>query len=106
MKLSGNQRLLMAVAKDLGLPVPVCELPFHPTRRWRFDVAWIDDKVAIEIEGGAYVGGRHTRGRGYEQDLEKYAAALLLGWRVLRVLPKHVTNGRAIEWARELLTRP
>ena len=79
MKVSGNQRLLLAVAKDMHLPVPVCELPFHPTRKWRFDVAWPDQRVAIEIEGGAFIGGRHTRGIGYEKDLEKYAAALLLG---------------------------
>jgi len=41
-------------------------------------------KIAIEAEGGVWTGGRHTRGGGYTKDAEKYNAAVVLGWRVLR----------------------
>lgn len=79
------------------------EYRFHPIRQWRFDFAWPDIKLAVEIEGGLYVQGRHARGAGIEKDAEKYAEALLEGWRVLRVSPKHVVSGRALNWINEAI---
>lgn len=61
------------------------EVRFHPTRRWRFDYAHPAAQVAIEIEGGVWVGGRHTRPAGYEKDCEKYNAAAAMGWTVFRL---------------------
>ncbi|MCC6475013.1 MAG: hypothetical protein IT514_14870, partial [Burkholderiales bacterium] len=55
-----------------SLPPPVAEHRFHETRRWRFDWAWPDHRVAIEIEGGVWTAGRHTRGQGFLADIEKY----------------------------------
>jgi len=60
------------------------EYRFHPTRRWRFDFAIPEHKIAIEIEGGIFVRGRHTRGAGYQKDCEKYREATILGWQLLR----------------------
>lgn len=48
-------------------------------------------------------GGRHNRGKGFVADIEKYNAATLLGWRVLRFNPRRVETGEAIRQARELL---
>ena len=66
--------------------------------------------IALEIEGGIYVRGRHTRGAGYEKDLEKYAHAMVDGWIVLRVSPAQLRDGRAVQWLdalmRALRTRP
>ena len=73
------------------------EFRFHPERRWRFDFSWPSVFVALEIEGGAFVQGRHTRGAGYVKDMEKYSEAAILGWRILRVTPQQVKNGKAIE---------
>lgn len=53
-------------------------------RRWRFDFAWPDRMLAVEIDGGAFSGGRHTRGTGFVEDCRKLNAATLMGWRVLR----------------------
>lgn len=58
----------------------VGELEFHPTRGWRFDWAFPAIKLAVEVEGF----GRHQTYTGYRGDCEKYNAALLHGWRVLR----------------------
>lgn len=69
-----------------GLPFQR-EFKFHPKRDWALDFAW-DNKVAVEIEGGAFSGGRHTRGAGFTEDCEKYNAAVLLGWRLLRFTPQ------------------
>ena len=64
---------------------------------WRFDFACPDLQIAMEIEGGAWVGGRHTRGAGFERDLEKYDRANRLGWWVYRCSPRMVKNGWAYE---------
>lgn len=72
-------------------------------RKWAFDFAWVKEKVAVEIEGGVYVKGRHTRGAAFEEDCVKYSTATCAGWTVLRVTPKHVTNGEALKWAESLL---
>jgi len=74
------------------------ECRFHAIRRWRFDFSWPARKLAVEIEGGTWVQGRHTRGQGFESDCEKYAEALLLGWRVLRVSSAMVRSGKALEY--------
>ena len=71
-------------------------------RRWRFDFAWPDYKIALEIEGGVFSGGRHVRGKGFTADCEKYSAAACLGWAVLRVTAKHIADGDAIEWLDQL----
>jgi very-short-patch-repair endonuclease len=63
---------------------PTYEYAFHSIRRWRFDVAFVEAKVAIELDGGVYTQGRHTRGQGFEGDCEKINAALDLGWIVYR----------------------
>lgn len=60
------------------------EYRFHATRKWRFDFALPDNRIAFELEGGIWSGGRHNRARGFTDDCEKYNAATLLGWRVFR----------------------
>ncbi len=47
--------------------------------------------------------GRHTRGKGFEQDCEKYNSAALLGWRLVRFTPDMVRDGRAMAVIREAL---
>lgn len=71
------------VAKAYGLKLHP-EFRFHPKKRWRFDFALPEHKIAIEVEGGTWSNGRHTRGAGYRKDCEKYNAANVLGWHVLR----------------------
>lgn len=70
-----------------GLPQPEREFLFHRKRKWRFDFAWPDLLIAIEVEGGIWTGGRHVRGEGYEADCEKYNSAQMEGWMVLRFTP-------------------
>jgi very-short-patch-repair endonuclease len=83
------------LCKAAGLPVPEGEVRFHPTRKWRFDWGWEPWRVALEIDGGAFRGGRHTRGAGFVRDCEKINEAQLLGWMVLRVTPQQINDGTA-----------
>lgn len=65
------------------------EFIFHPTRRWRFDFALLDRKIAIEYEGIFSKKSGHTTLKGYISDSAKYNAATVLGWRVLRYTAKN-----------------
>lgn len=84
------------------------ELRLTRERKWRFDFAVTDPLsakkwFAIEIEGGAFSRGRHTRGVGFIKDCEKYNHAALLGWRVLRFVPSQVLDGTAIAFIKRVL---
>jgi very-short-patch-repair endonuclease len=83
-----------------GAPMWEREYRFHPTRKWRFDFAWPSRKLAVEIEGGTWVRGRHGSGVGVYNDAEKYNEAALLGWTLLRVTSNMVKDGEALEWIR------
>ncbi len=70
---------------------------------WRFDFAWPARKLAVEVEGGAHVGGRHTRGVGFEEDCLKYHRAMELGWTVYRCEGKLIRRGDAADLISRLL---
>ena len=89
--------------RALGYPPPIAEYRFHPIRRWRFDWCWLPESIAAEFEGGTFVGGRHTSGAGFERDCDKYNAAAVLGYRVLRFTRAMVADGRALETVRAAL---
>jgi hypothetical protein len=86
----------VSLCKRFAIPEPVREFKFAkaltPSRQWRFDYAWVDAKVALEVEGGVWIEGRHSRGKGMIEDMQKYNTATLNGWRVLRVTPDKLTD--------------
>lgn len=94
---------LLVQLRALGLPDADREWRFHPARRWRFDLAWPERKVAVEIQGGLFSNGRHARGAGISSDYEKGAAATLLGWRVFWVTPHQIKMGQAANWVAEAM---
>ena len=88
------------------------ECRFHPTRKWRSDfiiadpgeINWvlgIEDSILVEIEGGVWTRGRHTRGSGFIKDCEKYNTAAAMGWRVFRFPTGMVEDGSAIKFLKE-----
>ena len=79
------------------LPAPETEYRFAPPRRWRFDFAWPDLRLAVELDGGTHTGGRHVRAAGYEADCDKLNAAALAGWLVLRFTARQVHEGLAVQ---------
>lgn len=70
---------------------------------WRFDMAWPNLMLAVEVEGGAWVGGRHTRGKGFLEDLRKYQAAQMMGWTVYRTAGELIKSGEAVNTIEELI---
>ncbi len=91
--------------RALGLPEPVRQYRFHHTRRWRFDFCWPEHMLAVELQGGVYTQGRHTRGAGYAADCEKANAAVMLGWRLLRFTGDQVNDGSALQVVSDALAR-
>ena len=88
-----------------GLPIPEREYRFHRRRRWRWDYAWPNRLIALEIQGGVWTKGRHTRGKGYIADLEKLNEGQLLGWTVLWVTPEQMADGTALRLVERALIR-
>lgn len=84
------------------------EYKFHEKRRWRFDFAWIERKIAVEVEGLTHYGkatGRHQSLKGYTADCEKYNTAILEGWRVMRFTEPMLKNLQAIEMTKKILEK-
>ena len=75
----------------------VREYRFHPTRQWRFDYAIPDLRIAIEIDGGIWINGRHNRASGYLGDMEKFNTAATLGWVVLKFTPLEQYSQKTLE---------
>lgn len=94
---SENLTLLLALLAADDLPLPTLHYRFAKPRRWAFDLAYVTLKIALEVEGGIWIQGRHTRGLGFENDLRKYNAAVLDGWLLLRVSYGMVGTGEALE---------
>lgn len=86
---------LVLLLQGAGLPAPRREHRWHPTRKWRFDLAWPELMLAIEVEGGTFqrtvnrkgeivLGSGHA-GQHFIDDCEKYNSALVAGWHVVRI---------------------
>lgn len=90
---------------DLGVEC-VKEYKFHPERRWRFDFAIPEHKIALEVEGGVWTQGRHTRPQGFLGDIEKYNTATLMGWRVFRTTPTDLYRTATINLLKMAINTP
>lgn len=80
--------LIQQLCKQFVGVIPETEVKFHPIRRWRFDYAFPEKKLAVEIDGGLWQYGRHNRASGRIKDMEKENAAAVLGWRILYFTPQ------------------
>jgi very-short-patch-repair endonuclease len=72
-------------------PPFIREYVFAPPRKWRFDFAWPEYMVAVEVNGNAWKtvgGGRHSQ----DSDYEKLNRAASLGWRLFTFSPGMITR--------------
>ena len=98
-KLQPANILLEKHLAELGIPYSK-ECRFSSERKWQFDYLLCDStghslRLAVEIEGSVYAQGRHTRGKGFEEDCIKYNTATMMGYRVLRFSTGQVLRGQA-----------
>lgn len=101
-----NPSIFQAYCKQNGLPVPTPEHKFHPKRKWRID--WYFEangkKLALEVEGGVWQNGRHTRGSGFVADMEKYNSLAEHGIFLVRVQPSDLLKMQTIKLLQNVLT--
>jgi very-short-patch-repair endonuclease len=98
-----QDRIFLAALAQAGIPAPVAEYKFHPIRKWRMDFAWPEHKVFLEVDGGLWVGGRHTRAPAMLKTWEKENTATTLGWRILRCQPRDVNKQETINLIQKAL---
>jgi very-short-patch-repair endonuclease len=101
--LSDLEDLLAQQMKFAGLPEPEREYRFAPPRRYRADFAYPDQMLLIEVEGGTWKGGRHSRGKGFQDDCFKYNLATTIGFRVLRFTGDMIKSGLALRTIEDVL---
>ncbi len=108
--MDGKAASVIAYCRSRDYPEPECELRFHPSRKFAFDLAFVSDRLAVEFEGGTFGKGkpcpvckrRPTAGHGsidrMKRDHEKYSLAACLGWRVIHCRPEQVESGELFGW--------
>lgn len=98
-----DHKIVSAYFKECGLPEPTFEYRFHPVRRWRFDLAFFDYMVYVEIDGGIWTAGGHNRGEQMKKDWEKRNTAACMGWRGLTFEPKDICMKETVDMIKECL---
>jgi len=98
-----NRKIVAAFFRQEDLPEPFFEVQFHPGRKWRWDLCWPDYMVALEVQGGIFIQGRHSRGAAMLKEWEKLNTAASYGWRVLFVQPKDLCLVTTAEMIRKAL---
>ena len=101
--MSDLEDLLAQHIQYAGLPTPVREYRFAPPRRYRADFAYPEQKILVEVQGGIYTRGAHSRGVGLERDYEKLNLAQLNGFRVFQFSRKMIESGVAVNMIEEVL---
>lgn len=89
--------LLEHQIRALELPEPVREFKALPTRRFRWDFAWPEHKLLVEVNGGTWQKGGHSSGGGIARDYEKLNLANLAGWRCLIFTGEMIHSGEAVD---------
>jgi len=103
--MSGLEETLAFQIRSVGLLDPKREHRFHAIRKWRFDFAWPGQMLAVECEGLTWSKkkSRHTTDSGFEKDCEKYNAAAIEGWTVLRFTSSMIKSGDALNQIEQAL---
>lgn len=95
--------IVTAYFRSQGLPTPEYEYMHVPGRKFRADIAWPKHKVAVEVMGGLWIAGGHSRGAGVRKDMDRRNLVTLAGWRVIEVEPKDLCTLDTVRMLKELL---
>lgn len=100
-----NFEIFRQVCRTFRLPEPQPEYCFHAERKWRIDFYFEANgrRLALEVEGGVFTGGRHTRGAGFVADIEKYNELSAAGIFLVRVTPDGLMKVETMELVKRVL---
>jgi len=103
-----NPKLVNKMFEQFGIPEAEFEyhlyVPGH-SKPYRFDIAWSNKKVALEIQGAIWKGsaGGHTSGKGIKSNWIKYNYAAQTGWRIIYCEPSEWTSDETFETIKKTL---
>ena len=103
--MSALEETLAFQIKAIRLPAPEREFKAVEGRKFKWDFAWPDHSLLLEIQGQIWRKGGHTTGTGILRDMEKLNLAVLNGWRVLQVAREHIESGQAVKWVQQALSQ-
>lgn len=90
---------LLAQIRLAKLPEPIREFHAIAGRRFRWDFCWTEPyALLVEVQGGTWINGGHSRGAGVSRDCEKLNLATLSGWKVLAFTGDQIHRGEALSW--------
>ena len=91
--------------KQAGLPRPVTEYQAILGRKFRWDFAWPESLILVEIQGGIWSSGKsgHSTGTGINRDCEKGNMANLASFCCLSFTSDMIRNGTALAQTKEAL---
>lgn len=98
----GRNKLFDAMCAANGCPIPVSEYKFDAYRKWKFDYLF-DGWLALEVQGGNWIHGHHTRASALDDEYEKVNAAAAAGYTVIFCTPEDIQTGKAFEYIRNAL---
>jgi hypothetical protein len=105
-----RRKAFKQLCKEQGLPEPIAEYMFANEvmdRKWRADYYFERNgvQVILEVEGGVWTKGRHTRPKGFLRDMEKYNAMSRLGIFLLRTTPKDLLTVKTTQMIEQTLSQ-
>ena len=72
-----------------------------PGRRFRVD--FLIDRLVVECEGGIWIKGGHSTGKGITRDIEKGNLLTLNGYSVLRFTKDMINDGTALKQIKQFM---
>ena len=99
------EELFAFQATAAGLPPFEREYLVPGVSRFRYDFAWIEQKLLVEINGGTWGHMGHSTGKGIARDYRKNRLPQELGWRCYSFTGDEVKEGEAIEVVRKALEK-
>lgn len=105
MRLSPEDELAQMILHSRDIPTPERQFLYAEGRKLRADFAWPEHRLLLEAQGGVYTRQAHGSITGILADIDRSNAAVLNGWRMLRVTPEMVRSGQALELIRAAMDR-
>lgn len=101
-----NHSIVITYFGIFDIPAPEVEFAFakEQGRKWRFDFAWPKQKVALEVDGGIWIGGGHNRGAQIKKTWEKENSANLMGWHIYKCEPKDICKTQTAKLLQQALS--
>ena len=107
-----RSKLEVQLEKQLSLAVSAGRIPPFTTeyyaiigRKFRYDFAWPDYDLLLEVQGGIWGVGAHSGGTGALRDFEKQSLAAVGGFYVITCGPSQIREGKAISWVMQYFER-